>query len=153
MDRMIGLPKSGGKPRAYDEDKEETVEGFETMAKVYSEDHEWIDVDGDVGTVGISDYAQSQLGDVVFVEVPEAGRELKKGDEAAVVESVKAASEIYSPVSGSVTESNGALEDDPALVNSSPEADGWFFKVRIADASELGGLMTEEAYKTYVDGL
>lgn len=119
----------------------------------YTEDHEWIRVDGDVGTVGISDYAQNALGDVVFVELPETGQSLNKGDEAAVVESVKAASEVYSPVSGEVSESNAALEDDPSLVNSSAEADGWFFKIRLSNADELTGLMDEEAYKAYVAGL
>ena len=123
------------------------------MARYFTEDHEWIDVDGDVATIGITDYAQGQLGDIVFVEVPSAGTQLAKGQEAAVVESVKAASDVYSPVSGSVTEGNAALEDDPALVNSAPETDGWFFKLTVADAGELDGLMDEAAYKDFVAGL
>lgn len=121
--------------------------------KRFSEEHEWISVSGDVGTVGISDYAQSQLGDIVYVEVPEAGRKLVKGGEAAVVESVKAASDVYSPVSGEVVEGNAALADNPALVNSDPFGEGWFFKVRIADAAELDGLMDEAAYAEFVKGL
>ena len=99
------------------------------MSRYFTEDHEWVDVDGDIGTVGISEYAQGQLGDIVFVDVPEDGKELSKGDEAAVVESVKAASDVYSPVSGTVIEGNAALADEPALVNSDAEGDGWFFKV------------------------
>lgn len=120
------------------------------MSRYFTEDHEWIDVDGDTGTVGISDYAQSQLGDIVFVEVPDAGRSLGKGDEAAVVESVKAASDVYSPVSGTVLEGNPALTDEPALVNSDPEGEGWFFKITLSDASELGALMDETAYAAFV---
>ena len=120
------------------------------MSRYFTEDHEWIDVDGDTGTVGISDYAQSQLGDIVFVEVPDAGRSLSKGDEAAVVESVKAASDVYSPVSGTVLEGNPALTDEPALVNSDPEGDGWFFKITLSDASELDALMDETAYAAFV---
>ena len=121
--------------------------------KRFSEEHEWISVDGDVGTVGISDYAQSQLGDIVYVEVPEAGKKLAKGGEAAVVESVKAASDVYSPVTGEVVEGNAALADNPALVNSDPMGEGWFFKVRIADKGELEGLMDEAAYAEFVKGL
>ncbi|MEG8039022.1 glycine cleavage system protein GcvH [Sphingomonas sp. LR60] len=120
------------------------------MSRYFTEDHEWIDVDGDIGTVGISDYAQSQLGDIVFVEVPDAGRSLGKGDEAAVVESVKAASDVYSPVSGNVLEGNPALTDEPALVNSDPEGEGWFFKITLSDASELDALMDETAYAAFV---
>ena len=120
------------------------------MSRYFTEDHEWIDVDGDVGTVGISDYAQGQLGDIVFVDVPEAGKSLGKGDEAAVVESVKAASDVYSPVSGTVTEANAALADDPSLVNSAPEGEGWFFKLTLSDVSELDGLMDAAAYKAWV---
>lgn len=120
------------------------------MSRYFTEDHEWIDVDGDTGTVGISDYAQSQLGDIVFVEVPDAGRSLSKGDEAAVVESVKAASDVYSPVSGTVLEGNPALTDEPALVNSDPEGEGWFFKITLSDASELDALMDETAYAAFV---
>ena len=123
------------------------------MSVKYTEDHEWIKVDGDTGTVGISAYAAKALGDVVFVELPELGREMGKGDEAAVVESVKAASEVYSPVSGEVTEVNGALEDAPETVNQSPDGDGWFLKIKIKDTSELDSLMDDAAYKTYCEGL
>lgn len=119
----------------------------------YSEDHEWILVEGDIGTVGISDHAQEQLGDIVFVETPEEGKELTKGDEAAVVESVKAASEIYAPVSGEVVESNETLADNPGLVNSDPLGEGWFFKMQISDPSELEELMDEAAYKEFVESL
>ncbi len=119
----------------------------------FSEDHEWILIEGESGTVGLTDYAQEQLGDVVFVELPEVGKTLAKGDEAAVVESVKAASELYAPVSGEVTEANDALAEDPAQVNSDPQGGGWFFKIKIAEPSELDGLMDEAAYKTYVEGL
>ena len=120
------------------------------MARYFTEDHEWIDVDGDVATIGITDYAQGQLGDIVFVEIPSEGTELAKGKEAAVVESVKAASDVYAPVSGTVMEVNSALEDDPALVNTAAETDGWFFRLTIADEGELDGLMTEANYKEYV---
>lgn len=120
------------------------------MSRYFTEDHEWIDVDGDVGTVGISDYAQGALGDIVFVDVPEEGRELSKGDEAAVVESVKAASDVYAPVSGTVVEGNAQLADEPALVNSDPEGEGWFFKITLSDTSELDGLMDETAYAAFV---
>ena len=123
------------------------------MPRYFTADHEWIEVDGGAATVGITDYAQSQLGDIVFVEVPEAGRVLTKGGDAAVVESVKAASDVYAPVSGEVTEGNAALADDPSLVNSDPQGAGWFFKLTIADTSELDGLMDEAAYKAFVDGL
>lgn len=123
------------------------------MSTYFTEDHEWIKVDGDSGTVGISPYAAGQLGDVVFVELPEIGREMTKGDEAAVVESVKAASEVYAPVAGEVTAVNEALEDAPETVNASADGDGWFLKMKIADASELESLMDEAAYKTYCDGL
>lgn len=123
------------------------------MTRYFTQDHEWIEVEGDTATVGITDYAQSQLGDIVFVEVPGEGAAVTKGGEAAVVESVKAASDVYSPVSGTVTQGNPALEDDPALVNSAPEGDGWFFKLTIADAGELDGLMDESAYKDFVAGL
>ena len=123
------------------------------MPRYFTEEHEWIEVDGDIATIGITDYAQAQLGDIVFVEVPAEGRELAKGDEAAVVESVKAASDVYSPVSGTVTEGNPALADDPALVNTAPEGDGWFFKLTIADAGELDGLMDEAGYKAFCDTL
>lgn len=123
------------------------------MARYFTTEHEWIEVDGDTATIGITDHAQSQLGDLVFVEVPAAGTELVKGKEAGVVESVKAASDVYSPVSGTVTESNGALEEDPSLVNSGAEGEGWFFRLTIADPAELDGLMDEAAYKEYVAGL
>lgn len=123
------------------------------MTRYFTEDHEWIEVDGTTATVGITDYAQSQLGDIVFVEVPDEGASVTKGGEAAVVESVKAASDVYSPVSGTVTEGNGQLEEDPALVNTAPEGEGWFFKLTISDAGELDGLMDESAYKDFVAGL
>jgi glycine cleavage system H protein len=123
------------------------------MPRYFTQDHEWIDVDGASATVGITDYAQGQLGDIVFVEVPDAGRALTKGGEAAVVESVKAASDVYAPVSGEVTEGNAALADDPSLVNTDPEGAGWFFKLTIADADELDGLMDEGAYQAFVETL
>lgn len=116
------------------------------MTRYYTQDHEWIEVEGDVATVGITDHAQSQLGNLVFVEVPKAGSELKKGGEAAVVESVKAASDVFSPVGGKVIEGNAAIEADPALVNSDPEGAGWFFRLTVADAGELAGLMDGAAY-------
>ena len=123
------------------------------MSVYYTEDHEWISVDGDTATVGITDYAQAQLGDVVFVEVPEAGTALAKGKEAAVVESVKAASDVYAPVSGTVTEGNAALADDSSLVNSAPEGGGWFFKLTLSDPGELDGLMDAESYQAFVAAL
>ncbi|MBN9531055.1 MAG: glycine cleavage system protein GcvH [Alphaproteobacteria bacterium] len=119
----------------------------------FTKDHEWISVEGDVGTVGITDYAQSQLGDIVFVDLPEVGKTLALGDEAAVVESVKAASEIYAPVSGEVIEVNGELSGSPALVNEKAESDGWFVKLRLSDPAELDSLMDEAAYKAFVEGL
>ena len=119
----------------------------------YTEDHEWISVDGETGTVGITDYAQNALGDVVFVELPAVGAELTKGGEAGVVESVKAASEVYSPLDGTVTDVNGALEDSPSTVNSDPAGAGWFFKMTIADASQLDDLMDDAAYKAFVASL
>ena len=119
----------------------------------YSKDHEYIRIEGDVGTVGISDYAQSQLGDVVFVELPAVGKVLSKGGEAAVVESVKAASEVYAPVSGEVVEVNGELEAAPGTVNEDPAGKGWFLKIRIKDAGELDALMTEAEYQDYVKSL
>jgi len=121
------------------------------MSIKYTDDHEWISVDGDVATVGITDHALEQLGDLVFVEVPEAGRALTKGDEAAVVESVKAASEVYAPVTGEVVEGNSAIADDPAAVSGDPAGNGWFFKIKMSDASELDGLMDEDAYKAHID--
>ncbi|MSP20677.1 MAG: glycine cleavage system protein GcvH [Alphaproteobacteria bacterium] len=119
----------------------------------YTKDHEWIEINGTVGTVGITNYAQEQLGDVVFVELPAAGKKLTKGGEAAVVESVKAASEVYSPVSGEVVESNAELAKNPAMVNTAAETTGWFVKVKVADAKEVTGLMDAAAYKKFVDGL
>ncbi len=123
------------------------------MTVKYSEDHEWVLIEGDNATVGITDYAQNALGDIVFVEVPEVGREVEQGDDCAVVESVKAASEVYAPINGEITEGNPALEDDPALVNTSPEGDGWFFKMTIADAAQLDALMDEAGYKEFCEGL
>lgn len=123
------------------------------MARFFTEEHEWIDVDGDHATIGITDYAQEQLGDIVFIEVPESGSMLEQGGEAAVVESVKAASDVYAPVSGEVTEGNDALEDEPALVNTSPEEEGWFFRMTLTDTSQLEGLMDAKAYKAFVDSL
>ena len=117
----------------------------------YTKDHEWVRVEGDTATVGISNHAQEQLGDIVFAEVPEAGKSLSKGQEAAVVESVKAASDVYAPVSGEVVEANAALEADPSLVNNDPQGEGWFFKLSLSDPSELDGLMDEAAYKAFCD--
>ncbi|QOG17361.1 glycine cleavage system protein GcvH [Bradyrhizobium sp. SEMIA] len=116
---------------------------------LYTSDHEWLAIDGDVATVGITDYAQQQLGDVVFVELPKVGRALKKAEAAAVVESVKAASDVYAPVTGEVLETNDALAAEPSLVNSDAQGKAWFFKIKIADKSELGGLMDEAAYKAH----
>lgn len=116
------------------------------MTTLYTEDHEWLKIDGDVVTVGITDYAQSQLGDVVFVELPKVGRALKKAEAAAVVESVKAASDVYAPISGEVLEVNAALAEEPALVNSDANDKAWFFKLKLADKSELDGMMDEAAY-------
>ncbi len=121
------------------------------MSLYFTKEHEWVRVDGGTATVGITDFAQAQLGDVVFVEVPEAGRQVTKGGEAAVVESVKAASDVYAPVSGEVVEGNQALVDDPALVNSDAEGEGWFFRLRLSDTSELEGLMDEAAYRSFCD--
>jgi glycine cleavage system H protein len=123
------------------------------MSVYFTKEHEWIRVEGDTATVGISNHAQEQLGDIVFAEVPEAGRQLSKGQEAAVVESVKAASDVYSPVSGEVTEGNQAVADDPALVNSDPEGAGWFFKLKLSDPGELDGLMDEAAYREFLGSL
>ena len=115
----------------------------------YTGEHEWVMVEGDIATIGISDFAQDQLGDVVFVELPERGSLLAKGDEAAVIESVKAASEVYAPVSGEVVDVNDALGNDPATVNSDPTGAGWFIKIKLSDRSELDGLMDEEAYNKF----
>lgn len=123
------------------------------MTTYYTDQHEWIRVEGDEGTVGITSHATEQLGDVVFVETPSVGKTLKKGDEAAVVESVKAASEVYSPVGGTVTAANEDLSGEPAKVNAEPEGEGWFFKLKIADKAELSQLMTEDKYKEFVAGL
>lgn len=123
--------------------------------RYFTKDHEWIDVsdNGETATVGITDYAQSQLGDIVFVELPASGTRVAKGGDAAVVESVKAASDVYAPVSGTVSEGNPGLEAEPALVNTSPEQDGWFFTIVLDDPSELDGLMDAAAYKAFVEGL
>ena len=118
----------------------------------YSEDHEWINIDGDVGTIGISNFAQEQLGDVVFVDLPQVGAEVSKGDEIAVVESVKAASEIYAPVSGEVVAVNDVLNDAPETVNADAENTGWFFKIKLADEGELDGLMDADAYAAFAQG-
>lgn len=123
------------------------------MSRYYTDEHEWVDVEGDTATVGITDYAQEQLGDIVFVETPEVGTQLGQGDDAAVVESVKAASDVYAAVSGEVIEVNEMLEDEPGLVNSSAEEDGWFFRITLSDKDELDDLMDEKAYKAFVDDL
>ncbi|WP_394729706.1 glycine cleavage system protein GcvH [Altererythrobacter sp. GH1-8] len=123
------------------------------MPRYFTDEHEWIDVEGDTATVGITDYAQEQLGDIVFVELPRVGQTVEQGDDAAVVESVKAASDVYAPISGKVLETNEDLEEDPALVNTSPEEDGWFFRMTVGDKSELDDLMDDKAYKAFVDGL
>jgi glycine cleavage system H protein len=123
------------------------------MTVYFTKDHEWIRVEGNNATVGISNHAQEQLGDIVFAETPDAGRSLRKGEEAAVVESVKAASDVYSPISGTVIEGNPALADDPAIVNNDPEGAGWFFKLEVTNPSELDGLMDEAAYRDFVASL
>jgi glycine cleavage system H protein len=124
------------------------------MASVkYSQEHEWISVEGDTGTIGITQYAQEQLGDVVFVDVPKAGRKVAKGESCAVVESVKAASDIYAPVSGEVIEANAALADSPGDVNAEPMGKGWFFKLKLSDKSELDSLMDQAAYEAFVKSL
>jgi glycine cleavage system H protein len=123
------------------------------MSVYFTKEHEWIKVEGDTATVGISDHAQEQLGDIVFAEVTDAGRRLAKGEEAAVVESVKAASDVYAPVSGEVIEGNSKVADDPALVNSDPEGEGWFFKLRLDNPGELDGLMDEVAYREWLKTL
>ena len=120
------------------------------MTLYFTREHEWVRVEGNTATVGISDHAQQALGDIVFAEVPEAGRELAKGQEAAVVESVKAASDVYAPVGGKVVEGNAAVADDPALVNRDPEGEGWFFKLELSDAGQVEGLMDETAYRDWV---
>ena len=123
------------------------------MSLYFTKEHEWVRVDGDVATVGISDHAQEALGDIVFAEAPEAGRTLTKGQEAAVVESVKAASDVYSPVGGEVIEGNVAIGDDPSLINRDPEGEGWFFKLKLSDASEVEGLISEAEYREWVKTL
>lgn len=123
------------------------------MTTYFTGEHEWIKVEGDTATIGISDHAQHALGDIVFADVPEQGKTLNKGDEAAVVESVKAASDVYAPVAGEVILGNPALADDPALINRDPEGEGWFFKMILADASELDGLMDEPTYREWVKTL
>ena len=119
----------------------------------FTKEHEWISVEGDTATVGITDHAQDQLGDITFVELPEPGKRVEKGGEVAAVDSVKAASEVYAPVSGEVIEVNKALDENAALVNDAPEGEGWFFKMRIADKAELDDLMTREAYEAYLKEL
>jgi glycine cleavage system H protein len=116
----------------------------------YTKDHEYVRLDGDVATVGITDHAQSQLGDIVFVDLPQVGKSVEQGGEAAVVESVKAASEVYAPLAGEIIEVNGALEDEPAKVNADPLGDGWFLKLKVKDKSQFDGLMDEAAYKAFV---
>jgi glycine cleavage system H protein len=123
------------------------------MPRYFTQDHEWIEVDGDTGTVGITDYAQGQLGDITFVELPEAGAAVKKGDAPCVVDSVKAASDVYAPVSGTVTEANGALDSEPELVNTDAEGSGWLFRLTLSDPGELDGLMDRAAYDGFVAGL
>ena len=123
------------------------------MSLYYTGEHEWVRVENGTATIGISDHAQEALGDIVFAEVPAQGRALNKGDEAAVVESVKAASDVYAPIAGEVIEGNGALSDDPSLINRDPEGEGWFFKLKLSDASELDGLMDEAAYREWVKTL
>jgi glycine cleavage system H protein len=123
------------------------------MSLYFTKDHEWVRVEGDTATVGISNHAQEALGDIVFAEVPEAGRKVSKGQEAAVVESVKAASDVYAPVSGEVTEGNQAVADDPSVINSDPEGQGWFFKLKLDNPGELDGLMDEVAYHEWLKTL
>lgn len=123
------------------------------MTRYFTKDHEWIDVDGDTGTVGITDYAQGQLGDITFVELPAEGARVGKGDAVSVVDSVKAASDVYSPVSGTVDQANAALADEPELVNSDAEKGGWLFRLTLTDPAELDGLMDEAAYKAFVEAL
>ena len=123
------------------------------MSLYFTREHEWVRVDGDVATIGISDHAQEALGDIVFAEGPQAGRALEKGQEAAVVESVKAASDVYSPLTGEVIEANASLGDDPAVINRDAEGEGWFFKVKFSDPAELEGMMDESAYREWVKTL
>ena len=123
------------------------------MSRYFTDEHEWVDVQGEIATIGITDYAQNQLGDIVFVDLPSEGATFDKGDDVAVVESVKAASDVYAPVSGEVIEVNVALQEEPALINSDAEEDGWFFKLRLTDFTELEGLMDEAAYIKYLKDL
>ena len=123
------------------------------MTRYFTEDHEWIEVEGDAGTVGITNYTQSQLGDITYVDLPEAGAAVKKGDAPCVVDSVKAASDVYSPVSGTVSESNAALADAPELVNTDAETGGWLFRLTLSDAGELASLMDADGYAEFVKGL
>lgn len=121
------------------------------MTVRYTRDHEWIRLEGDIATIGISDYAQEQLGDVVYVELPEIGKTLEKGGEAAVVESVKAASEIFAPAAGEVVEINAVLNDEPGTVNESPEEKGWFMKIKVTNAGDIASLMDADAYKAFLE--
>ncbi|MGN6358515.1 MAG: glycine cleavage system protein GcvH [Novosphingobium sp.] len=123
------------------------------MSRFFTKDHEWIDVEGETGTVGITDYAQGQLGDITFVELPEIGRLVEKAESVAVVDSVKAASDVYTPVSGTISDANGALEGEPELVNNDAEKGGWLFRLSLANLGELGELMDKAAYDAYVAGL
>jgi len=123
------------------------------MTRYFSQEHEWIEIEGDLGTVGITDYAQGQLGDITFVDLPAEGATFDKGDSVAVVDSVKAASDVYTPVSGTIAEANEALADQPELVNTDAEVGGWLFRITLSDASELEALMDEAAYKDYVESL
>lgn len=123
------------------------------MTRFFTKDHEWIEVEGEAGTVGITDYAQGQLGDITFVELPEVGRLVDKGESVAVVDSVKAASDVYTPVAGTISDANGALEGEPELVNSDAEKGGWLFRLSLANLDELGGLMDRAAYDAYIAGL
>ena len=130
------------------------MEGINDMGTLkFTDEHEWILMEGKIGTVGISNYAQAQLGDVVFVEVPELGAEFKKGDEVAIVESVKAASEVFAPVDGKIIEANKKLEEDPSIVNSDPENGGWFYKLEVSNIADLDKLMDEASYELFIDGL
>jgi len=121
------------------------------MTVYYTKEHEWVSVEGEQATVGITDFAQAQLGDIVFVELPDSGKQVEQGGDAAVVESVKAASDVYAPVSGEVIESNQALVDDPSLGNTDPEGQGWFFRLRLSNTSELDALMDAGKYKEFCD--
>jgi glycine cleavage system H protein len=123
------------------------------MSRYYTQEHEWIEVDGDIGTIGITDYAQGQLGDITFVELPAVGAAVAKGESVSVVDSVKAASDVYAPVSGEVTDVNEALGDEPELVNSDAAVGGWLFRVKLEDKAELDGLMDDTAYRAYIEGL